>query len=153
MKIFILKGATGSGKTTFLVNYCKQKNAGGVLSPVITDKRHFLNIETKETKLMEAQENETEILNVGRYKFSAKVFEWANQILTDCVNKNYETIIIDEIGPLELQGKGFAETLKSILSHTEMKSDLLLVIRENLVNDVLNYFGIKKEDVVDFKKY
>jgi len=152
MKIFILKGAIGSGKTTFLLNYCNQKNVGGVLSPIINSNRHFMNIETKETKLMEAKENETEALNIGRYKFSPKAFEWANKILIDCTNKNYETIIIDEIGPLELQGKGFAETLKFLLSHHETKSDLLLVVRENLANGVLDYFGIKKENVFDFEK-
>jgi len=153
MKIYILKGAVGSGKTTYLVNYCKGKKAiGGILSPVINGKRHFLNIRSNEIKLMESFEVETETLNIGRYKFSAKAFEWANKILIDCTNKNYETIIIDEIGPLELQGKGFAETLKFLLSHHETKSDLLLVVRENLANDVLDYFGIKKENVFDFEK-
>ncbi|HKR05391.1 MAG TPA: nucleoside-triphosphatase [Bacteroidia bacterium] len=152
MKIFILKGAIGSGKTTSLLKYCeKNRNAGGILSPIINGQRHFLNVENKETKLMEAEENEIEILNIGRYKFSAKAFEWANQILMDSVNKNYETIIIDEIGPLELQGKGFAETLKFLLRQHEIKPGLLLVVRENLANDVLNYFGIKKEVVYDFE--
>jgi nucleoside-triphosphatase THEP1 len=153
MKIYVLKGAIGSGKTTYLLNYCKGKKAiGGILSPVIDGKRYFLNIENKETKLMEAAEDETEILNIGKYKFSSDAFEWANKILMDCVNENYETIIIDEIGPLELQGKGFAAALKFILSHTKIKSDLLLIVRENLVSDVLNYFEIKKEDVFYFER-
>ena len=152
MKIYIFKGAIGSGKTTYLMNYCKEgKSAGGILSPFINGKRHFLNVENKETKLMEAAEEESETLNIGRYKFSAKAFEWANKILIDSTNKNYELIIIDEIGPLELQGKGFAETLKFLLGNTEIKSDLLLVIRQNLVNDFLNYFGIKKEDTINFE--
>jgi nucleoside-triphosphatase len=153
MKIYILRGTIGSGKTTYLMNYCRQKNVGGVLSPVIDSRRYFLNIENKEKKLMEASKEETESLTIGRYKFSAKAFEWANKILIDGMNKNYETIIIDEIGPLELQGKGFAETLKFFLSRNGIKPDLLLVVRENLVKDVLNYFKIKKEDVYDFKKY
>lgn len=152
MKIYILQGAIGSGKTTYLMNYCRQKNVGGILSPVIEGKRHFLNIESQETKLMEASEQEIETLTIGRYKFSGKAFEWANKILIDCANKNHETIIIDEIGPLELQGKGFAETLKNFLNHNEVKPELVLVIRENLVNEVLNYFGIKKKDACHFVK-
>jgi nucleoside-triphosphatase len=153
MKVYILKGAVGSGKTTYLMNYCKVKqNTAGILSPVINGKRHFLNISSNEMKLMESSEEETETLNIGRYKFSAKAFEWANKILIDCTNKKYETIIIDEIGPLELQGKGFAETLKFFLIHNEIKSDLLLVIRENLANQVLHYFGIRKADAYNFEK-
>lgn len=152
MKIFILKGAIASGKTTYLLDYCRDKNIGGVLSPVINGKRHFLNIENKETKLMEASDDEIEILNIGRYKFSAKAFEWAKKILIESANKNFDLVIIDEIGPLELQGKGFAETLNFLLNQNESKFDLLLVIRENLVNEVLNYFEIKKEDVFDFTK-
>ena len=153
MKIYILKGAIGSGKTTSLLNYCKGKNTvGGILSPVIKGKRHFVDIRSNEMKLMESSEDETETLNIGRYKFSLKAFEWANQILINCVNKNYETIVIDEIGPLELQGKGFATTLKLFLNNEDIKSDLLLVVRESLVNDVLNYFGIKKENVFYFEK-
>jgi nucleoside-triphosphatase len=153
MKVYILKGAVGSGKTTYLVTYCKgKKNIGGILSPVIKGRRHFLNISSNEMKLMESSEEEIETLNIGRYKFSAKAFEWANKILIGCMNKNYETIIIDEIGPLELQGKGFAETLKFFLIHNEIKSDLLLVIRENLVNEVLQYFGIRKADAYYFER-
>jgi nucleoside-triphosphatase len=152
MKVYILKGEVGSGKTTCLMTYCKgKKNTGGILSPVINGKRHFLDISGNEMKLMESSE-ETETLNIGRYKFSAKAFEWANKILIGCMNKNYETIIIDEIGPLELQGKGFAETLKFFLIHNEIKSDLLLVIRENLVNEVLHYFGIRKADAYYFER-
>ena len=75
MKIYILKGAIGSGKTTYLINYCRQKNVGGVLSPHINGKRHFLNIKNQEMKMMEASEKEIEALNIGRYKFSAKAFE------------------------------------------------------------------------------
>lgn len=153
MKIYILKGAIGLGKTTSLLNYCKGKNTiGGILSPVINGKRHFLDIRSNEMKLMESLKEETETLNIGRYKFSPKAFDWANKILIECENKNYELIIIDEIGPLELQGKGFASTLKLLLNNQEIKPDLLLVVRESLVNEVLKYFGIKKENVFDFKK-
>lgn len=144
MKILILKGPIRSGKTTWLKEmYNNKKNVAGILSPVINEKRYFLNLENNETQPMEADEKEQEVLSVGRYRFSLKSFTWARQVILNGLENGKELLIIDEIGPLELQGKGFAETLKTVLPS---KSDfqLLLVIRENCVDEVLNYFGINK---------
>ena len=153
MKIQILQGSIHSGKSTYLMEYCKQhKNTCGILTPTIDGKRHFLNIETQETKLMEAAENETEVLKIGKYIFSQKAFDWACSCIEEASKKNCEFLIIDEIGPLELQGKGFAETLKNILYLDKPEFNLLLVIRDNAVIEVVEYFKINKQNVRNWSR-
>ena len=153
MKIHILQGPIHTGKSSYLMEYCKQhKNTCGILTPIIDGKRHFLNIETQETKLMEAQENETEVLKIGKYIFSQKAFDWACSVIIGSTTKKNDLLIIDEIGPLELQGKGFAETLKNILLLPKPPFDLLLVIRDNAVNEVVEYFKINKQNVRNWSR-
>ena len=82
MNITILTGAVGSGKTTQLLNYCKQQtHAVGILTPVFKGKRHFMNIETQELNSMEAEENEKDFVSVGKYRFSTQAFRNANEVI------------------------------------------------------------------------
>ena len=142
MNIYILSGPVHSGKTTALLEFCKNRlNVGGILSPVLNGKRHFFDIEKQELFLMEATAGETNIIQTGKYVFSEAAFSRATEILKSCVSKNMELIIIDEIGPLELRGKGFSEILRHLLSHLQ-KTDILLVVRENIVDDVIEHFQL-----------
>jgi nucleoside-triphosphatase len=141
--IFILACEKHSGKTTALLQWIKDKeNIAGILSPDINGVRHFYDIEHATYFTMLASANE-ETLPVGKYIFSKGAFDKANSILLSIKNK---FIIIDEIGPLELTGNGFADTLKIILRNKNY-SNLLLVVRNELVEDVVNYFSIDKKEV------
>lgn len=148
MKIFILKGPVHSGKTTALKEFCIDRaKTGGILSPVINDKRHFFDIETKETFIMEAAPDEETIIQTGKYVFSESAFKRADKILQSCISRNIELIVIDEIGPLELRGKGFSETLQQLLSLSLPKTNLLLVVRENIVDGVIHHFQLPVKNI------
>ena len=90
---------------------------------------------------MEATAGETNIIQTGKYVFSETAFVRAVEILQSCVSRNVELIIIDEVGPLELRGKGFSEILRHLLSHLQ-KTDILLVVRENIVDEVIEHFQL-----------
>ena len=142
--IFILACEKYSGKTTALLHWVKDKqNIAGILSPDIDGVRHFYDIEKHAYFNMLATENE-ETLPVGKYIFSKAAFDKANDILLSIKNK---FIIIDEIGPLETSGKGFAATLQTILKNKNY-SNLLLVVRKDLVENMLTYFSIDKDDLL-----
>jgi nucleoside-triphosphatase THEP1 len=139
-EVFILTGAIHSGKTTSLVKFLKDKNASGILTPVINGRRFFLDVKSKEQFAMEAERGEMERIDVGRFHFSKRNFEKARNI----ISANVESIgwlVIDEIGPLELRGEGFAETLKEILKQRHEK--ILLVVRAGLTDDVKSFFQIE----------
>jgi nucleoside-triphosphatase THEP1 len=137
--IYILSAPVQSGKTSSLINWsAARKDVYGILTPVINGKRVFMNAQTKEQFPMEATGDE-ETLEVGRFVFSKAGFDKAIQIIREAVNKK-GWLIIDEIGPLELRGEGFCEVLKEVLAQRNNK--LLLVVREGLLEQVKEYFGI-----------
>lgn len=139
-KIFILTGKIRSGKTTSLLNWIQSRNdVYGILTPVINDKRIFVDIESQEQFSMEAAEGEKEIISVGRFKFNPRNFEKAKDIIRISMNKN-GWLIIDEIGPLELRGEGFHKVLLEALHSNKQK--ILLVVRHSILEEVKKHFGM-----------
>lgn len=152
MNIYIVTGAIHSGKTTKLIEFCKSNpKAAGILSPVIDGKRHFMDIRKMEPFPMEAMEGEKDVLPVGKYIFSLAAFKRAEKILSNCFSNKDALIVIDEIGPLELREKGFAEILRKSLALPLLNTKLLLVVRENIIDDVIEYFDLsgKKSTVIN----
>lgn len=148
-KIYLLVCEKHSGKTTALMQWVKdKKKMAGILSPVVNEERMFYNITDGTYFKMLATENE-ESLPVGKYIFSKAAFDKANNILLAEKNK---FIIIDEIGPLEFMGKGFADTLKNILQQKNY-TNLLLVVREGLVDDVVEYFNIDEIELLSINNF
>lgn len=146
--IYIYSAPIHSGKTTALVNWISnRKDVGGILSPVVEGQRVFMNVADKKIFSMLAASDESKTIEVGRYKFSFSAFEKSSEIIIDAA-KNYSITIIDEIGPLELRGEGFASALKSVLAHNN-KGTMILTVRDFLVNDVKDYFNIQHAHVVD----
>jgi nucleoside-triphosphatase THEP1 len=156
MEVYLLKGKIGSGKTSYLMNYiANHPNCSGILSPVIDGRRHFYDIGSAQIIKMEAEQNETEFLEIGKYKFSASAFEWAIQKIKEAINTPTELLIIDEIGPLELKGNGFAPLVNELIKKDISNLKLLLVVREHAVIQVLDYFNLdhKKVKYWEFKEY
>jgi len=136
--LYILTGPVHSGKTTAVMNWVKNRtDVYGILSPLVNEKRGFLDILGKEQFAMEAEDDESALLIVGRFKFSKKNFDRAIGIIRDAIHKK-GWLIIDEIGPLELRGEGFHDVLQEILVQRDDK--LLLVVRQELIEKVKEYF-------------
>ena len=137
--VYILSAPIQSGKTTSLISWsAERKDVYGILTPVVADKRVFMNVQTREQFPMEAT-GEEETLAVGRFLFSKNSFDKAMQIIRDAVHKD-GWLVIDEIGPMELRGEGFCEVLKEVLAVREEK--ILLVVREGMAKPVKDHFSI-----------
>lgn len=147
--IFILTGPIGSGKTTMLEKWIKgRSDVSGILMPVLDGIRHIYSIHSGKLVPVEIRGDESpeEIVRIGKFNFSKKIFNWGiDEILKGLRESN--TIIVDEIGPLELTGEGFFPALNKVLdkfAEKEEKKKLILVIREGLVEKVINYFQISE---------
>jgi nucleoside-triphosphatase THEP1 len=139
-RIYILTGPIQSGKTTSLVNWSAGRNdVAGILTPVINGKRVFMNANSDEQFQMEASEEESEVLKVGRFVFSGSGFRRAIQVIRDSLHTE-GWLVIDEIGPMELRGEGFSGVLREVLEERNGKT--LLVVREGLVEKVKEVFKI-----------
>lgn len=138
--IIILTAPIQSGKTTSLISWSeKRDDVYGILTPVVNGKRVFMNANTKEQFLMEAKADEAETVRIGKFVFSKSSFEKAIQVIRNAIH-NKGWLIIDEIGPLELKGEGFAGILKEVL--IKRNENILLVVREGLLEQINNHFTI-----------
>jgi nucleoside-triphosphatase THEP1 len=143
--LYILTGPVHSGKTTALMNWIKKRtDVYGILTPLVNEKRVFLDIQISEQFAMETAEYDSTILTVGRFKFSKKSFDRAIGIIRDAIYKK-GWLIIDEIGPLELRGEGFHDVLKEVI--VQRKDKLLLVVREELIEKVKKYFELNAFEI------
>jgi nucleoside-triphosphatase THEP1 len=142
--IYLLTGPVRSGKTTSLIEWAKGRNdVHGILTPDIKGKRVFMNIKTKTQFPMEATPGE-ETISVGRFSFSKKYFEQAFMVIRTAINKT-GWLVIDEAGPLELKGQGFAPVLKELFS--SRKNKIILVVREGIAQQVSNCFGLSVHEI------
>jgi nucleoside-triphosphatase THEP1 len=56
-----------------------------------------------------------------------------------------KAIFLDEIGPLELAGKGFDGILQKML---KSRSNIYITVREDLIQDVVTRYDIKKYQLI-----
>ena len=107
--ILILTGPTRSHKTTTLKRWAENRNdCGGVLSPDVDGLRVLYNVRTKETIPWQKPMPDASDIVVGRFSFDPHAFDvasaWLDQHLAD---PDVFHIILDEVGKLEMDGKGW----------------------------------------------
>jgi nucleoside-triphosphatase THEP1 len=138
----LLTGERQVGKTTV----CKQvielahglgHDPAGMLAPALPDKDgfpvayHALIVADGEQRLLARADGDLGGPRTGRYSFDAGVLSWVIGRLRRVISQGCDLLIVDEIGPLELeQGEGLAPLL-SDLSGGRLPP-LLLVVRSEL---------------------
>ncbi len=142
-KVILLTGEIGSGKTTVLANWSKnRKDVGGILTPISNTERVFYDIKERNIFNMMADGNEEKVLQVGKYLFSQENFKKASKAIQNSLqNPANNFTVIDEVGPLELKAKqGFWEILNYSISN-EFSGALIVVIRKSLLNEAQLFFN------------
>ena len=140
-KVVILSGPVRSGKTTALTNWSASRSVGGVLSPDRNIGRVFLDLISGREEPMEAVTPADTDLLVGKFRFRSEAFAFAVACLEQACQEGKKHIIVDEVGPLELQGKGLNQGVRSLLEKTH-QAQIILVVREGLVDRVISNYGI-----------
>ena len=149
MSILLFSRPVRTGKTTELTDWCRnQKDIAGVLMPDTEGNRKIYNLATKEIFELECSDPgnaEEELISVGRFSFYADVFSKVNRILVDSLKDNPRWFVIDEVGKLELNKSGFYDAVSTIVNayhNKTISSNILLVVRESLLNEVIEFFTI-----------
>lgn len=142
-KVYIHTGPVQTGKTTRLMHWASsQKMIDGIFQPVIDEKRFIYHISSRTLKQLEGIDKENSIA-IGKYLFSKEVFEWAQNVLLECLSKELEWLVIDEIGPLELEGRGLEPAITKIFIEREkFDGNILFVVREGLVKEFVKKYNI-----------
>lgn len=152
-QIFILSKPVNSGKTTLLKSWVDaQDNIGGILTPDVNNKRMLYDIAEKTYYTFQTHNNENSI-GVGRFLFENSAFDTAQDILLHGLYKQYSWIIVDEVGPLEIREKLGLEPRLTQLIHAyknhHVEGNLLLVIRDYLLQDAIDYYQIPQAELLD----
>ncbi|MDZ7764952.1 MAG: nucleoside-triphosphatase [Melioribacteraceae bacterium] len=142
-KIILFSGPIHSGKTTRLQKFIADKNCDGIVAPVNDGKRYIQRIKTGEIKPLET-ENEDAIV-IGKYKFSKETMEWARQQIQESLQSNIDYLVIDEVGKLEMVDQGYEPMVNFVVDKFKKENlfDLILVVRESLVDQVIEKYKLK----------
>ncbi len=143
--IYLLTGPIRSGKTTALMQWASSlKDVSGIVTPDLNGIRQFLNLSNNEYFNMEANAGEEE-MTIGKFAFSKKNFDKANRIIKSAVDHK-GWLLVDEIGPLELNGNGFHLSLVPIFKNRNEK--MLFVVRAGLVDKVCAYYNLTAVQII-----
>jgi len=150
-KIFIIRGSRNEGKTAFakkIIDELKRKNipVGGILSlKVIEDSQligyDIVDIETGDTEVFLRVNEESWKEKIGKFHINPKGLEMGLAILNPARLTDKKLVVIDEIGLLELENKGWAGCLQELLIAS--KYNIMITVRDIYVDDVINRWKMK----------
>jgi hypothetical protein len=89
-------------------------------------------------------EGQGEIFRFRRFFFSQRALDFANSVLKEAAGKA-EAIVVDEVGPLELSGRGFAPGLGIC---RESGAFLILTVRPHLLSPVKRWLNLESAEVL-----
>ncbi len=160
-KLTIISGETRSGKTTYLKNLIQQLSEkepdlkiGGLIAHGIDKNGERLgfeleNILTGQKILLCNNIYQKGDLKIGKYYFKQSGLEFGQQSLKDAIEKA-NLLIIDEIGPMELKGKGWFNEIESALKKDDL--DMIWVVRKSLLDKVLKLWQHSNVEVINISK-
>jgi nucleoside-triphosphatase THEP1 len=159
--ITIITGKVGSGKTTKLLSlYNELKTGDGFIirknfNNGIYVGQDIVRLSTGEHKLFSlkpcccsAPQNWDEACRFGPYSFSGAGFSFADEIIKEAMQNESDPLYIDEIGPLELQGKGFSGILKLAISKASGQKEIYITVRDSCLDAVIKKFAISQYKTV-----
>ncbi|HOW27120.1 MAG TPA: nucleoside-triphosphatase [Elusimicrobiota bacterium] len=154
--LFIITGERQSGKTTLAANRAAEFLSrgwavSGILAPgTIENGRRMTirvrNIRSGEDRLLASRNGDVADVcdDYGGFRFSKTGLDFSLQALRETTPD--DIVFVDEIGPLELQGKGHAPALRALLGRPP--AALYLVVRLSLVESVVKYFRIENHTLI-----
>ena len=158
-KIFIISGETRSGKTTFLkavIDDLKERapqiKIGGIIAYGVDYQGERFgfkieNIATCQKEYLCSQQAESpEDQKIGRFYFSQNGLNFGRQAITSHLNQ-IDLLVVDEIGYLELQGKGWFEAIEKAMNQPNL--NMIFVVRKRILEQILNLWQNKHFIVVD----
>lgn len=155
--IFILTGPVHSGKTTSLKRIIQQVErkklvVDGFLSEAVFKGQErigydLFDLKGKKSIPLIRRAGKEGWQKVGSYFFVPTGLEEAQQIISR--SKDADICVVDEVGPLELSGKGFWPALKPILFPP--LTTFLIAVRKSILEEFLSILDEADTKVFDMR--
>jgi nucleoside-triphosphatase THEP1 len=159
-KVFIVTGSIRGGKTTFvkkIIELLKSYNikVGGILSERVIDGSEtigydLLNIETGEKTDFLRQNGEGGDGTIGRFTICLKGLEEGKKILDSGIQQQNNLVIIDEVGLLEIQDKGWSVCIDQLLEKSS--NHILITVRDSYVDKVKSKWNLKEGEIINISE-
>jgi nucleoside-triphosphatase THEP1 len=155
-KVFIVTGTIGEGKTAWLAKLSgllreKGVRVGGILALRIVEEGVTTGYDISDISSGDRtsflRNTGTETMGVERFTMNDAGFNAGRNALDPASNLGNDVVIVDEIGPLELRGKGWSEVLSALLLET--RAIVVIAVRNTLTEAVIEQFGLAGARVID----
>lgn len=152
MRVRLIHGEIGSGKTRRASAWVESealagRRVSGVLALKAATGREFLDIATGDQVALEHPAGDEIAVPVGRFQFRQAAFDWAVQRI-DRSLAHAGSVVIDEVGPLEIRGDGFASLL-DCLERDHPTIQRVLLVRTSLLDAVADRFCRRATIILD----
>jgi nucleoside-triphosphatase len=161
-KVIIITGEKGQGKTTAITMFLDSLSNTNTLAGGIYARGFWENNARKGYNVVDILDgNERPLCDVspshgdlafGHFFFKASGISFGRKAIRKSLEQNINILIIDEVGGLELSGKGWAIELDHIFEY-KRNFLMLLVVRKSLLNDVFNRWAINDPVIIDINKF
>jgi nucleoside-triphosphatase THEP1 len=156
-KIFIITGRPGIGKTTFLhqlIQELKLKGieAAGILSEGfwelnVRSRFELVDLTTGHRILFCTRDEHPGWEKVGHFYVNPHAMFFGEDVLQSSGLLKSPIIAIDEIGPLELNGKGWSKAIENLTVELP-QTPLIVVVRSSLLQAVIDHFRIESFEIL-----
>jgi nucleoside-triphosphatase THEP1 len=156
----ILTGERAAGKSSLLLHVLSSLRSrkfkiGGFVSPSVVRGGRRIGydlVSAEDETRIELCRNHADFGTVrqGPFYFSQMGLNFGNRLLSLPSLMAKDFIVIDEVGPLEMKGLGWAPALEDICSGYD--STLLLVVRRELVEPVIRQWNLENVNVIDVEE-
>lgn len=159
--VFIVTGRINDGKTNRLLSIYRQIGQGdGFYSRKISNHMgdtvgyDLIRLSNKERSPFIFLSAETpsgwaEAFQFDKFSFSSVGLDFANGVIDSLIVNKIDPVFIDEIGPVELQDRGFDHLLRKVI---KANRTLLITVRDACVTDVIKKYMIEEPVLIKTDK-
>ncbi len=156
-KIYIISGETRSGKTTFLKKIIKalkeqnpQVKIGGIIAHGIDKNNERLGFEIEDIYTGKKHQlctttQKPDSIKIGRFWFFEEGFRFGRKAIETNIN-DLDLLVIDEIGYLELKGKGWFSSIEKAMQNQDL--DMIWVVRKRILEEVMKQWQHANFEVI-----
>jgi len=159
-KIWVVTGSQGSGKTSYLLEIVEFLQTegfrlGGFIAKGTwkNNKRYsfeLLDLQTNQQLLFCQSEPVTAWKKIEHFYINPAGQHFGETVLDPKNLQGIDLVVIDEIGPFELKGKGWAEAIDRIMEQTRLP--MIWTIREGAVMEVLEKWNFRPLEIIHVEK-
>jgi len=150
-KVIIITGEKGEGKTTKLRNIVSLLKNEGIQVIGFVALGNWKKGDRHDYRLADINSQKSIILCTvlpiknykkhGKFYFNQAAINFGTKLLKTNSSKNL-VVVIDEIGPFELENKVWHTSLKNHLETTQ--NTILITVRKKLVNNIIDKYKLKE---------